>query len=116
MKSSANACLQYHCRFLFIFQARSEHPTIAEKPFGKDEHCLGVIEELDKEYERNPTLKHKFFWVNQKEYADYRKHCFSPTINQRSEINHALFFIVGRILSVYFRKNHLDSTVRMSWS
>jgi len=61
--------------------------------FGKEKHCLGVIEELDKEYEKNPTLKHKFFWVNQKEYADNRKKCFSPTRNQRSKINHAFFFI-----------------------
>ena len=61
--------------------------------FGKKKHCLGVIEELNKEYEKNPTLKHKFFWVTQKEYADNRKNCFTPTRTQRSEIKHAFFFI-----------------------
>jgi len=68
--------------------AQSIRPLL-KKPFGKEKHCLGVIKELNKEYERNPTLKRKFFWVNQKEYADYRKNCFSPTIDQRSAINHA---------------------------
>ena len=61
--------------------------------FGEEKYCLGVIEELDREYKKNPTLKSKFFWVSQKEYADNRKKCFSPTKNQRSEINHAFFFI-----------------------
>lgn len=72
--------------------AQSIRPLL-KTPFGKENHCLGVIEELDKEYEKNPVLKHKFFWVNQKEYADQRKNCFSPTINERSQINHAFFFI-----------------------
>ena len=66
---------------------------LLKSPFGKEKNCLGVIEELDKEYEKNPTLKHKFFWGNQKEYTDNRKKCFSPTRSQRSEINHAFFFI-----------------------
>jgi len=72
--------------------AQSVRPLL-KTPFGKEKHCLGVIEELDKEYEKNLTLKQKFFWVNQNEYADNRKKCFSPTRNQRSEINHAFFFI-----------------------
>ena len=60
---------------------------------GREKHCLGVIEELDKEYEKNPTLKNKFFWVGQDEYSHNRKQCFSPNRNQRSEIKHAFFFI-----------------------
>ena len=27
--------------------------------FGREKHCLGVIDELDKEYEKNPTLKNE---------------------------------------------------------
>jgi len=72
--------------------AQSIRPLL-KTPFGKEKHCLGVIEELDKEYEKNPTLKRKFFWVNQKEHTDNRKKCFSLTRNQRPEINHAFFFI-----------------------
>ena len=72
--------------------AQSIRPLL-KNPFGKEKHCLGVIAELDKEYGKNPTLKNKFFWVSQKEYALNRKNCFSPTRNQLSEINHAFFFI-----------------------
>jgi len=40
--------------------AQSIQPLL-KKQFGKEKRCLGVIKELDKEYERNPTLKNKFF-------------------------------------------------------
>ena len=66
---------------------------LLKNPFGRKKYCLGVIEELDKEYEKNPTLKNKFFWVSQNEYSHNRKKCFSPNIRQRWEINHAFFFI-----------------------
>jgi len=48
---------------------------------------------LDKEYEKNPTLKNKFFWVNQQEYSNNRKACFSQNPRRRTEIKHAFFFI-----------------------
>ena len=72
--------------------AQSIRPLL-KTPFGRKKYCLGVIEELDKEYEKNPTLKNKFFWVSQQEYSDNRRDCFSPNPRQRSEINHAFFFI-----------------------
>jgi len=72
--------------------AQSVRPLL-KNPFGREKHSLGVIEELDKEYEKSPILKNKFFWVSQKKYSDNRKDCFSPTRIQRSEINHAFFFI-----------------------
>ena len=72
--------------------AQSIRPLL-KRGFGEGKHCLGVIQELDKEYAKNPTLKHKFFWVNEEEYAENRKKCFSPTMSQRSEIDHAVFFI-----------------------
>jgi len=72
--------------------AQSIRPLL-KTPFGRNKNCLGVIEELNKEYEKSPTLKNTFFWVNQQEYRDNRKDCFSPTLRERSEINHAFFFI-----------------------
>jgi hypothetical protein len=72
--------------------AQSIQPLL-KIPFGRKKYCLGVIEELDKEYSKSPTLKNRFFWVNQQEYTDNRKDCFSPSPKQRSEINHAFFFI-----------------------
>ena len=47
--------------------AQSIRPLL-KKEFGKEKYCLGVIKELDEEYEKNPALKHKFFWVNQKDF------------------------------------------------
>ncbi len=87
--------------------AQSIQPLL-KTPFGKEKHCLGVIEELDKEYKKKPTLKHKFFWVNQKEYTDNRKKCFSLTRNQRSEIKHAFFFIRAFARSSQFSVSEVD--------
>jgi hypothetical protein len=78
--------------------------------FGKEKHCLGVIKELDKEYERSPTLKNKFFWVSQPEYRDNRKDCFSPNPRQRSEINHAFFFIREFVRDSQFSVSEVDIT------
>jgi hypothetical protein len=72
--------------------AQSIRPLL-KKPFGKEKHCLGVIQELDNEYEKSPSLKHKFYWVNDDEFAANRKRCFALTTAQKSEINHAFFFI-----------------------
>jgi|GEM_PF-3522433 len=73
---------------------------LLKNPFGRKKYCLGVIEELDKEYKKNPTLKNKFFWVSQNEYSHNRKKCFSPNIRQRPILyflihsnKFALFFI-----------------------
>lgn len=81
--------------------AKSIQPLL-KTPFGKGNYCLGVIEELDKEYEKSPTLKRKFFWVNEREYADNRKKCFNLTLHQRTAINHAFYFIRETA-----RENHL---------
>jgi hypothetical protein len=36
--------------------AQSIRPLL-KNPFGKEKYCLGVIQELDKEYGKNPSLK-----------------------------------------------------------
>src|SRR4030042_3665385 len=72
--------------------AQSIHPLL-KMAFGREKYCLGVIEELDKEYAKSPTLKNRFFWVNQPEYSDNRQGCFYISPKEHSEINHAFFFI-----------------------
>lgn len=72
--------------------AQSIRPLL-KNPFGKEKYCLGVIQELDKEYGKNPSLKHKFYWVNEDEFASNRKRCFALTTTQKSEIKHAFFFV-----------------------
>lgn len=72
--------------------AQSVRPLL-KIPFGKKKHCLGVIPELDNEYQKNPSLKHKFYWVNDDEFTGNRKGCFTLSRAQKAEINHAFFFI-----------------------
>ena len=60
--------------------AQSIRPLLKNE-FGKEKYCLGVIKELEEEYEKNPTLKHKFFWVNQNERFAFElnlRHSISP--------------------------------------
>jgi hypothetical protein len=72
--------------------AQSIRPLL-KTPFGKERHCLGVIQELESEYRKNRSLEHKFDWVGRDEYAANRKRCFVLTPPQKAEINHAFFFI-----------------------
>jgi hypothetical protein len=72
--------------------AQSIRPLL-KNPFGKEKYCLGVIRELDKEYGKNSSLTTKFYWVKNDEYASNRKRCFVLNTIQKSEINHAYFFI-----------------------
>lgn len=75
------------------FRLAQNIQPLLKNVFGKEKHCLGVIKELDEEYGKNPTLRHKFYWVNQKEYIDNRENCLKPTRAQSADINHAFFFI-----------------------
>jgi hypothetical protein len=72
--------------------AQSLHPLLS-RPFCEEKHTLGVIKELQDEYKKNSALKHKFFWVDQPEFAENRKRCFSISADQKSDINNAFIFI-----------------------
>jgi hypothetical protein len=49
--------------------AQSIRPLLGES-FGQEQHCLYVIKELQKEYDKNPRLKNSFPWVNNAEYPE----------------------------------------------
>ncbi len=72
--------------------AQSIHPLL-KRPFCEEKHVLGVIKELNMEYNKNPSLKHKFFWVNEVEFAENRKRCFILSVQQKSDINNTVFFL-----------------------
>jgi len=72
--------------------AQGIHPLL-KKYFCEEKHVLGVIKELNQEYNKNPSLKHKFFWVNEAEFVENRKRCFSLSPGQKSDINNAFFFL-----------------------
>lgn len=72
--------------------AQSLHPLL-KTPFCEEQHTLGVIKELQDEYKKNSSLKHKFYWVDNQEYAENRKRCFVLSADQKSDINNAFYFI-----------------------
>jgi hypothetical protein len=72
--------------------AHSIHPLLKVE-FGEEKHKLGVIQELQKEYDKNPTLQNKFYWVDEPEYAANRKSCFSLTREQKADIHNAFYFM-----------------------
>lgn len=51
--------------------AKNIHPLLFVE-FGQQQHCLYVLPELEKEYERSPRLQTKFAWVNAPEYKANR--------------------------------------------
>jgi hypothetical protein len=72
--------------------AQSLHPLL-NTPFCEEQHSLGVIKELQDEYKKSSSLKHKFFWVDQPEFAENRKRCFSISAEKKSDIKNAFYFI-----------------------
>jgi len=50
---------------------------------GDPEYALKVLSDLDCEYNRNPRLKTKFWWVNQKEHPGNMRMIF-PRVTPRS--------------------------------
>jgi|MTBAKSStandDraft_1061840.scaffolds.fasta_scaffold22172_3 hypothetical protein len=72
--------------------AQSLHPLL-KTYFCAEKHSLGVIKDLQGEYKKSSALKHKFHWVDQPEYAENRKRCFTISKDQKTDINNAFFFI-----------------------
>jgi predicted nucleic acid-binding protein len=61
------------------------HPLL-KIPFGDKKHTLRVIEDLDKEYEKNSRLQTRFYWVSKPEYSENRKDCFKLSREQTHRI------------------------------
>jgi hypothetical protein len=66
--------------------ANSFHPLL-HKPFGKKVYALYLIPEFQKEFNKNPRLKHKFGWVDQPEYIENRKHRLRIMREQKEQIH-----------------------------
>jgi hypothetical protein len=66
--------------------ARSIHPLLAGTFGDPPPNTLKVIEEVDREYSRNPRLKTKFHWLSGAEYVADRKsqtyHCRGKVATQ----------------------------------
>jgi hypothetical protein len=86
-----------HCSILvdscsYFRLAQSLHPLL-KNPFCEERHTLGVIKDLQDEYKKNSSLKHKFFWVDQPDYVENRKRCFKISSDQKGDIQNAFYFI-----------------------
>jgi hypothetical protein len=68
------------------------HPLLSV-PFGAEEHTLYVIENFQKEFDNNPGLQRKFFWVDEEEYAENRKRKIKIAKQARKDIDLAFDFI-----------------------
>lgn len=66
--------------------ANSFHPLL-HKSFGKKNYTLYLIPEFQKEFNKNPRLKHKFGWVDQPEYIENRKHRLRIKREQKEQIH-----------------------------
>ena len=62
---------------------------------GEDKYCLYIIDDLMQEFNRNPRLQNKFYWITEKEFADNRSHPVNITPAQKKEIAAAFDFIWG---------------------
>lgn len=87
--------------------AQSIRPLL-DAPFGEANHCLYVIKELQKEYERNPRLKRSFSWVNDPEYVDNRAKKLAVKRNEKAEIDRAYQFILNFVRSVHPGVSKID--------
>lgn len=73
--------------------AQNIHPLL-KTSFGKNpRYTIGVIQELDAEYNRSPRLQSKFYWVSQTKYAENRSECFNLTRDQKALIEQAFYFL-----------------------
>ncbi len=67
---------------------------LLSKLTGDPEYTLKVLAELDKEFNKNPRLKTKFWWASHKEHADERAtHCYTPTGKKAQNAKIAFSFI-----------------------
>lgn len=76
----------------YLRLAQSIHPLLFE-PFGEENYTLYVIDDFQKEFERNHRLKEKFYWVNQPEYIENRKKKIKISKQDKKDIDVAYSII-----------------------
>ena len=51
----------------YIRLAKNIHPLL-NQPFGKNNYCLYIIKDFQKEYSQSSRLQSKFNWIEDEEY------------------------------------------------
>jgi len=79
----------------YLRLAPSKHPLLKNE-FGAKRYCLYIIEDLEIELNRNPTLQNRFPWFYQKEYRLNRTKGIKRLSNQqKDEFNRERSIIAG---------------------
>ncbi|MBW2365296.1 MAG: DNA-binding protein [Deltaproteobacteria bacterium] len=76
----------------YLRLAQSINPLLFE-PFGEENYTLYLIDDFQKEFDRNQRLKEKFYWVNESEYVDNRKKKIKISRQDKNDINVAYSII-----------------------
>lgn len=79
---------------------------------GDPEYVLKVLSELDREYNKNPRLKTKFWWVNQKEHSEERAaNCFTPMGKKANAANVAFSYVNQHAIDSNITVSFIDKRV-----
>jgi len=76
----------------YLRLAYNLHPLLSVS-FGPKEYTLYVIDDFQKEFDNNPRLQRKFFWVDDGKYIENRSKKIKMSRQNRKEINLAFDFI-----------------------
>lgn len=87
--------------------ARSIHPLLFME-FGHQRYCLYVINELDEEFERNPRLRSKFYWVRENKYVENRKFELTISRKEKNLIKQAYDFIKNHAIGEDYGTSSID--------
>lgn len=89
--------------------AKSIHPLLFQE-FGDKSYCLYVLEELEREYARNPRLNNKFAWVNDPEYRENRAQRLTLSRLQKKELSTVYEFLWNHVQTVLPGPSRIDVT------
>ena len=90
--------------------AKSIHPLLFQE-FGDSYYCLYVLEELEREYARNPRLQNKFAWVNETEYRENRARRLALSRQQKKELPTVYDFLWNHAQTELPGPSKIDVTV-----
>jgi hypothetical protein len=93
--------------------AKSIHPLLFE-PFGEEDHCLYVLSEMEKEWNRSTRLQTKFAWVDEEEYRDNRDKNLTLSKSGKAQLATVTEFIWQEIQANYPGPSKID-TVHLAY-
>lgn len=87
--------------------AQSIHPLL-KTAFGSKNYCLYVLPDMYYEFKRNPRLKSRFSWVDDKEYSENRDCRLKTTEQQKKDISRTFDFMLAESQSQNLTASRID--------